>query len=208
MATINGILDKGFKGKAGSYVGYLLNGKFVIRTIGKKKKYKGLSAKQKAPIDRFKIAHKFLKPIAPFIGIGFKPEAVKRMMNPYNLARSKFLLETLDANNVIQYEKLMLSTGILPSPRAASIQRNESTMTVNWAYDESTEQAHRHDQIILLCYEVNKAFATGILCEGNRYKGKFEFDLTSSNKRKFKVWMGFISIDRSEASDSVYLGEF
>ena len=78
MGKLTNGLFGGFHGKIGNLVGYMLKGKYVIRTIGKSKK--PLTPARLANCEKMKVVNEILKPSIHAIRAGFRlalPERIK-----------------------------------------------------------------------------------------------------------------------------------
>src|SRR6187551_228641 len=113
-----------FIGKVGNTVSYMLNGKYVMRGIGKSKKK--LSDKQLANMMSMKVTMKFLCSLKPFVDAGFGLEAMGTDKNAFNLATAAVKKHAITGeypNLGIDYSKVQLSKGSVPAPEEVSISK-------------------------------------------------------------------------------------
>ncbi|MBB2147982.1 DUF6266 family protein [Pedobacter gandavensis] len=208
MGSLKNGLFGGFHGRVGNLVGYELNGKNVIRTIGHSTK--PLSPARKINCNRMTIVNEFLRPINTFIKLGFKLKVLGTDRNYYNEAVSynkKHAVTGEYPNAFMDYPKAMLSMGTLLKAEKPQIQLMGTAIEFSWDVPADLPWRNRNDRAMLLLYWPDQNQQTHCLSGSHRIDGKhrLEIDPSLANER-VEAYISFISDDASEISDSVYAG--
>lgn len=214
MAILDGGVNGGFSGKAGSIVGYYMYGKWVIRGLPKlSAKNKKGSAKQKVSRSKFTVMQHFLGPVLYFLRSGFNVVSKENNNSAYNSAKSYNMLHAMDADGNIQYDKVALSLGNLARAEGVIVEKDDAGFHFTWD-DNSNHLGSRKitdacfdDQVMLVAYDIigkRAEFNTG---GAKRFIGKESLLLDRSYKGKeMHLWISFIADDRSHIATSTYLG--
>ncbi|WP_285008772.1 DUF6266 family protein [Pedobacter faecalis] len=208
MATApNGPLGH-HQGKVGNIVYYMLNGQPVARNIGRSTKPP--TEDQKQHRRKLKVVNTFLKTFKDFINIGFQGLTRGTKQNAFNLAsKANFhhILKGEYPDYQIDYSRLMLSQGPLKPAANASVKVEGDGLLFNWETDPMMLYAESTEQAMLLAYfpeeeqQINTPF--GAL----RQSGTAVLPLPENLREAYmEVYISFISADRSQVADSVYLG--
>lgn len=208
MAIVTGGINGPFKGKVGSIIGYQLNGQNVIKGLPKKSaKNKRGSIAQKACRSKFIKIQRFLKPILPFIQIGFNMEARSRLLSAHNAAKSYSLLNAFTVDGELDYSKVMVTYGDLPKPLNVKVETDDIGLHFSWTDNSDRRADHSNDQVMLLAYDIAEGFPY-FMFSGARRKAVQE-TLAISKRSKGKelhLWIAFISDNRQQISMSTYVG--
>lgn len=195
-------------GKTGNTVSYMLNGQMVSRTIGKvRHRTKG----QRANEAKMKFVNQFLKPFESVLNVGLKNSPRKQTQSVYNLA---FAIHRATAvtgqypDLEIDLTKVMFSMGSIPVPENAAVAQNGRALDFSWDADMEAELADQDDQVMLVAYfpKSRKVISD---CAGAKRGAEFQqLPLTSfRDKTEVEVFIAFISGDRMDVSDTIYLGQ-
>lgn len=211
MAILNTESNKGFIGRVGNSVIYVLNGQIVKRTIGKSSKkptIPQLSARQKTTL----IA-RFLNPVKEYINVGFEFEARQMQKKcPYNIATSYNWLNAITGiypNQEIDYAKILLSSGKMPVTNKISVKVVDNKLEFLWDTACPTELMKDSDRVMLVAYSAQENSALCLIGGAERLEGSTHL-VIPENKRsmKFETYVSFISADYKSISNSVYTGQF
>nr|WP_199074988.1 DUF6266 family protein [Pedobacter sp. ASV19] len=206
MAIIkNGILG-GFSGKAGTVVGYTMNGKNCMRGLPERvAKYTEGEIKN---TNKFKLVQDTLSMILPFIKNGFKnyytPTGGMRGALSYN---RKFAVAGEGPDFYIEPEKFMVTGGDLPGVEDAQfILESPKLLRVHW--DAATPAgANAYDQAMLLAIDFKGQQAVYVNIGAFRSAGTEVVTLRDKLVgQSVHVYLGFVAKDRSRQSSSQYLG--
>ncbi|WP_432710001.1 DUF6266 family protein [Pedobacter sp.] len=203
-----GILGE-INGSVGPVVTYLLNGQNVIRAKGKGST-KPPSLAQLANRQQMKVLTVFFKKATKFLKRGFGHLALGTKHNYHNLAvsanKSTAVLGEYP-EQYIDYGKLTLSKGELAEAVHPAVERMENGLKFTWDCPPSLEFKFHTDQVMMLAYSplLNRS-----VCIDSGAKRRAEQDVlpVSSDllKEQLEVYISFVSDDRLQAADSIYLG--
>ncbi|RZK59275.1 MAG: hypothetical protein EOO91_05610 [Pedobacter sp.] len=214
MASLDGGVNGGFSGKAGSVVGYYMYGKWRIRGLPKlSAANKKGSTKQKLSRSRFTVMQHFLGPVLYFLRSGFNLASKENNNSAYNSAKSYNMLHAMDADGNIQYDKVVFSVGNLTGAEGVKVEEYDAGFHFTWD-DNSNHSSSRKvtdaridDQVMLLAYDVNGKRAEYITSGAKRATGRESLLLDQTYKGKeMHLWISFIADDRSQIATSTYLG--
>ena len=200
------------RGKVGNLVYYERDGKTFVRTKPRKRGKKRTEG-EKNNTTGFAKVQEWMKPIAPFIKIGFKDYGVSKV--PYKSAVSYALNNAIQGtypNQFVDPSLVRVTGGDLPMPEWANFVLEEAGI-VRFNWDKGNLDSKRSkDQAMLLVYspttksknqtarmaKVNEAFrrdGTDIaLVQPARYD------------QEFHLYLGFVNSERTQQSHSQYLG--
>ncbi|MDQ2863614.1 MAG: DUF6266 family protein [Bacteroidota bacterium] len=209
MARIsNGILGE-FVGTAGNVSGYVRHGQNFLRSLPRKSD-KAMGPKRLAQQQKIKVCNAFT---TAFTGTGFFNTtfpAYGATGSGYNRATSALMNRAVVGsypNTAIAWPKVLVSKGPLPCAEYAGIaQDNEGNIIFSWTDNTGTGTAKENDKVILVAWfpELQQAIfsrdaALRSGCFTTLAAGAFKGYLA-------ETWIGFISNDEKDASDSVYTG--
>ncbi|ACU02668.1 hypothetical protein Phep_0444 [Pedobacter heparinus DSM 2366] len=208
-------------GKLGNTVGYIRKGAAVLRMIPHKSN-KPRTVGQKTTTQAFGLAIKFIAKVNHFTNVGFKLAADGTTKTAQNVAVSYTMKHAIKGeypNQEIDFTKVMVCKGMLEGPvnPVMSYETAGDTIAIKfeWAVDPDADRNRKRDQVMMLAYlpDSKRAF---YLDSGARrsagvdvLEGKFNLVARGSDKKDHFVetYMAFISNDRTQISDSVYMGQ-
>ena len=201
---INGI-NGPFIGKAGSVIGYTVNGVGYMKGLYKKRT-KAPKPGEILNRKKFAAAHAWLRPITEFVRVGFK--GYDQRFQGFVAAKSwlmKNCIEVIDDEIRIDPALVKISSGDLPLPEniQCSLQA-ENTFRISWT--PAWERGFLSDQAMVMAYD-QKHSPYGVIYGSDRTVGEVLVPVDPSAK-PYHVYLAFIAADRSRQSDTVYLGEF
>lgn len=197
-----------FIGKVGNTVSYMLNGKYVMRTISKYTKKRSL--KQLANQMSMKLTTRFLTSMKPFIQIGYGLKATGTDKSAYNLATSQVKTEAIRGEypgQCIDYSRVMLSKGTVPAPTGVSISKADRGIWFKWNPEQSGPYRRQEDSVMILLYfpETNSCLYT--FHAAKRADGSCFFELPDIYlNAPTEAYISFKQNDGKAVSDSVYAG--
>lgn len=207
MGSIKQGLLGGVSGKVGNIVGYRRKGKDLVRvqaaSISDAKTPKQLKQRQKVAT-----VMEFLKPILPFIRIGYKNYAQGR--TAYNTATSFLLKRCLTENEKgeaeINYRRVMVSIGFLLPAMDATATYSEHRMTFAWTDNSGTGNAESTDTAMLLVHNKEKGANVYHTNAALRSDSTATLALPKDWEGDTLVaYLSFVSADGEEVSNSVPL---
>ncbi|MBB2150567.1 DUF6266 family protein [Pedobacter gandavensis] len=208
MGSLNNGLFGGFNGRVGNLVGYTLNGKSVIRTIGHSTK--PLTPARKANCEEMTVINTFLRPIMTFIRVGFRLITAGTDKNFYNAAVSynkKHAVQGEYPNIIMDYTKAMVSMGSLLKAGTTTISKHPEGIEFKWEVPADLPWRNRNDRAMLLIYFPDAGVSTYILSGSRRHVGQevvaIDPNLTGS---RMEAYISFIDEEATEISDSVHAG--
>ncbi|WP_442589895.1 DUF6266 family protein [Pedobacter sp. AW31-3R] len=186
------------------------NGTTVVKRKNKKRSKPATPGQQANENDTGLFA-KFMAPINGFVSVGYELEAKKLGLNPYNamvkcMRKNAFKGEYPDRS--IDFSKILVSKGTLPIPVAkASI--TDAGLAFSWDTTEIPHATHHSDQVMLLAYFPKSKDAVYVTGGAARHVGKDLLNLRGIKKGEdAEVYISFLTDDRKNISNSVYLGKF
>jgi len=209
MAILPNGINGPFIGKSGNLVGYMLNGKNIIRTIGQ---YKGERTEaQKANEQRLGLISTLSTKIKDFLRFGFQSVADPGKDGPKNYSVSinkEVAVKGKYPKQKTDFKKLVVAEGTIPPPLKAAVKVAETGLEFTWKADLEEEGADKTDQIMLLAY-LPKSKRAIIMSSGARRTAEKEIlELPEFNKETaIHTYIAYVSDDRLNASNSVYLGK-
>jgi hypothetical protein len=204
---MNGI-NGPFSGKVGAVVGYVSRGKSIMRglpNINKSRKPSLLQAQQRV---KFSLMNKFLGPIIPFLNNTNKTDNPD--LSGYNKAFSYNVKNAVSGsypNLVINYEMALLTRGDLPNVKSSQAESQSSgQITFQWTDNSGMGLARSNDKafVVVHCKELNDWIYGLDLCK--RSAGSYVFDVVKFSGRKVYAYIGFLSANGNDVSDSLYAG--
>lgn len=199
----NGILG-GFSGKIGDAVGYQLRGECIGRSLPRPRTGEP-TEKEIANRAKFALLQKWLKPITPFLRVGF------RNYNPrfegfvaaksYN---SKNAVTGSYPDFAVDPALALVSFGSLSqSETASALLETQMTITVRW----SGGTVGNLEKAMILLYDIaggNVLMDTSAAWRANEV---FEWKMDAQhNSKRYHVYLAFTDSEMSNQSNSQYLG--
>jgi hypothetical protein len=207
-----GIITQGingpFSGKVGAVVGYVSRGKAIMRGRPDIKKSRKPSILQRQQHTKFSLMNKFLGPIIPLLNDTKKTVDID--LTGYNKAFSYNVKNAITGTYpdlMIDYSMVLLSRGDLPNVKSYQAESQSSgQITVQWTDNSGTGLTRPDDKAFLAvyCTEINQWMYELNLTE--RSAGNYIFNVALFSGRSVQIYMGFLSSDGKEVTDSLYVG--
>jgi hypothetical protein len=209
MATIKKGILGGFSGKVGTVVGANWKTTSYMRSLPKKTK-KPLTKAQEIHRAKFAFAVNMLKPMAKLLHIGWKLEA-KKNQTPFNTAVS-FLMNNAMIGTYPNYQihryNFSISRGKLTPALKPRVDRPvKDYWRVLWDDNSGVGKAKPTDKALIVILNRDKKIALTFTDTATRSSGSQGFDFpVTFKKSQVEVYLGFVSEDGKEVSNSVYVG--
>lgn len=208
MAILKNGLHGGFSGKLGNVVGSMVGGKCIVRSLPQtNNKNKIGSTKQNIYRIRFRNLHDFLKPLLHFIRTGFNLEGRLNDLSAYNSAKSYNLLNAVEMDGTLNYEKILVSKGKLPHAKNLQLYIDDIGFHFSWTNNNDLVHERLSDQLMILAYTDKDHTPYYVLSSNRRSQLQDSLNIPSYEKGKlFHIWVSFISDNREGITDSLYMG--
>lgn len=209
MAKVPYGINGPFIGRIGNTIGYMLNGINVIRTIGS---FHGqYTPKQLANHQRMSLISNLSTTIQEFLKFGFQSVAapMKQGHTNYSISvnKEKAVKGVYPAQET-DFTKLIVAQGTVAPPKNPEVKVAGNQLEYSWEADLQADVAEKSDQVMLLAYfpESRKAI---VMASGARRTAEKEIlEIPESDQdRMVETYIAFVSDDRTNASNSVYLGQ-
>lgn len=197
----NGIFG-GVTGRIANLVGYELNGQNVIRTVARSRKPD--TVKQLNNKLQMKVIVEFLDGIESLLRMGFNPLANGTTKNFHNLAiahNKPHALTGFYPDVEIDYPKIVFSKGNLLQPVNTTYTIVDQHLEFTW------DKVNDSDQVMLLAYAPNSKRAAYEDSGAKRGVGKERLKLKPGMADEpLELYISFVSKDRTQVANSLYLG--
>lgn len=207
MGILRGGITGFVTGRVGDMVFYVLNGKQVVRTMGKSAK--APTEKQLTARMQMTVASGFLKHIVEYLNVGFGPDVVG-LENAFNAAvryNRKDALSGVYPDVVLDYSKVLVSKGDLPAADGVVVELLNDGLHFAWSNPAELPYPRGNDQVMLLAYLPSSGSAIYLLEAASREEGTALLPVPSDVLgTQMEVYLSFVSADRKSVSNSVYLG--
>ena len=204
--ALNGIFGHQ-NGRIGNVVFYTLNGRNVSRMIGRY--VDKPSPDQEANRNTMTVVMKFLQSMAEMVKLGFDVEAKGTVRNAFNLAVShnkKHALTGQGEAHKINYKKVLLSRGVLPSSEKTSITKVDGGVLIEWEISTGNK-AYGSDMVMIALHYPGSNGTDVSLNAAKRGDGKVFIPVHKSLRDEpVETYMFFRSANGERVSDSIYLG--
>lgn len=206
MGRINtGILGP-FTGNVGTVVGSSWKGIPYIKARPVRKKAAGPA--EMANRNKFAMAQNWLQPVTGFVRQGFKNYTLR--VEGFLAAKSWMLRNSFEGTGEelsINPALVKLSHGTLPLSNHIRVEKkNVDEFHFSWDTD-LTENNHGKDQVMVLAYDIDHQYAVMLTTGQFREIGKDKLTVDRLKGKNYHVYLAFVSADRNDQSDSVYLGK-
>lgn len=197
-------------GKIGNLVSYTLNGRNIVRKIGRQTKPR--TNAQLAVWQKLKLVNHFLNPIIGFINVGFSFAAEETGKHPHNEALSynnKNAITGEYPNLSIDYSKAMVSMGLLPPAVNPVVNKMENGVEFTWEVDANMDWNLKNDRAMLLLYfpRPDEADAIYFLSGAKRSEGRDFIELPPAKiNADMQCYIAFYPDDKQSVSNSVWAG--
>jgi hypothetical protein len=206
--TNNGILG-GFIDTIGPVTGYTRNGQNILRvsTVTVKNPRTALQQSQR---EKIKVCAAFTK---AFSGSGFFNKsfpAYGHKGTGYNRATSALMSRALTGiypELQLNYQQVLISKGRLPGAlNAKMVKKVNSILQFSFTDNSMDGIASPDDAVMLVAYAPDLQQAVFTLQDGFRKDQKATLNVAAFKGHAIETWIGFLSADEKDASDSVWVG--
>ena len=107
----------------------------------------------------------------------------------------------------LNYQQVLISKGRLPGAQSAKVVKKDSNMLqFSFADNSAVGIASPGDSVILMAYAPDLQQAVFTLYSGLRKDKKAVLNVPALKGHAVETWIGFLSRDEKDASDSVWAG--
>jgi hypothetical protein len=209
MAKINSSVLGPFIGTLGPVTGFMRNGKNVLRTSTSSIKNKRTPL-QLAQREKIRVCNRFTK---AFTRTGF----FRKTFPAYGHTGTGFNRATGALMNLaitgaypemeLSYAQVLISKGKLPGVQNAKVVRKvNDILQFSFTDNSANGSASPNDSIILVAYAPDLQQAIFTLNGGFRKDKKATLNVAALKGHTIETWIGFLSRDEQDASDSVWAG--
>jgi hypothetical protein len=195
-------------GKVGNLVYYELNGKNVVREIGKSSKPP--TEKQLKVQMETTFMSSFFSKIVPFIRPGFAAESERTKLNAHNICMKQDRREVIAGiypDLELAYDHLEVSRGTLRPAVTPMLGQSPEGLQFSWHTDPKMDWPESSDQVMLLAYFpeikelVYKIFGNSWFAGADTLEIPVELQ-----EQRMEVYISFIAADRTAQANSTYMG--
>ena len=208
MGTIKKGILGGFSGKVGSVGGGTWNGITYMRSLPSNVK-NPRTEKQLSQRSKFALTVKFLKPIHPYLRVGFKGFAGGQ--TAFNAAMSYHLSNAISGeypNYELDFTKALVSCGSLVTAEKVEATLVDGRVTFTWIDNSGIGNASPTDRAMPLVFNSTRNEAVYIKAGDARAEESTYLNLPSHwLDDEIQIYLGFISDDGLNVANSVYLGK-
>lgn len=206
MGTINEGILGGFSGKVGPVVGCKgKNGNYIRAHAAKVSNPR--TEKQQKQREKFTLAFSFLKPITPFIRIGYK--SCTEGKSTFNAAVSYMLRKAITGSGAeltIDYKRVLVSMGTLMPVFSGKAAMKGNQMVFRWEDNSGTGNAEETDAAMLLVYNKTSGNAVYDIAAATRSDRQATLELPEEwDKDELVPYLSFQSAEGEEVSNSLCL---
>jgi hypothetical protein len=209
MARNNNSVLGSFIGTIGPVTGFMRNGKNILRTSTSSIKNKRTPL-QLAQRKKVSICIGFAK---LFSGTGFLNKSFPAYGHGgtgYNRAVGALMSRALTGaypEIQLNYQEVLISKGRLPAAHSAKVVKKPNNMLQFTFTDNSANGiASPNDTVILVAYSSDLQQVLFTLNGGLRKDKKASLNVSAFKGHPIETWIGFLSADEQDASDSVWAG--
>lgn len=168
------------------------------------------SEKEENNHDGFRGTWTFINPLKDFFTISYRE--VSRGNRGMFSALSYYLkyASERDARSNVSFfpSRMLMSRGSLGMSADVQVALSPGReLQFSWNPGSASNPYNNDDQVLLVAYNVEARAAVTAIGPAFRRDGSASLSLANLPAGQAHVYLGFISYDRSKASDSVYLGE-
>ena len=210
MATTENGPGGHHRGKLGNMVYYTLNGKRVVREIGRS--LKPPTELQLAARMITKMSSTLLGRLQDFIKTGFLQQAIQVQDNAFNVAvkaNKKNMIKGVYPNLEIAYDQLLLSAGNLKPAQNWQVVQTDTGLQYSWDTDPQMAWPEATDQVMMLAYFPKQEKVCFTLFGKDRLAGSDLLEIPPSLQAEYmETYISFIAADRKQVANSSYTGAF
>ena len=207
MAKLPQGINGAFSGKVGAVVGYTWKGIPVMRGRPSPRT-KPFTPKELNQQAKFRIMNKFLRPANDLLNATFAHLAVR--MSAFNKAFSyniKNAITGVSPNLAIDYRMALISRGDLPNAESPAVSTpSPGLLQFTWTDNSGKGNAKATDKAFVAVYSEEMSNWEYRLDIATRSQGKCEMFMKNFPGRSVQTFIGFLSADGKDASDSLYTG--
>ncbi len=207
MGTLLNGINGPFKGRVGDVVGYMWKKKAVIRSLPGKMK-KPLSPLQIQQHAKFALMNHFMNRAKSLLNITYGH--LVENMTGFNKAFSYNVKNAIAGNHPdlkIDYSRVLLGRGDLTNVSTAGAKSSsEGMLEFSWTDNSGTGSAKSTDQVFAAIYSEEKNTCIYGLNIASRDAGKTAIVITRLKGKEVQAYIGFMSEDGKDATDTSYLG--
>jgi hypothetical protein len=207
MAKLSQGINGPFFGKAGAVVGYLWKGIPVMRGRPKART-KPFTPKELIQQAKFRLMNRFLTPVNGLLNMTFAHLAVQ--MSPFNKAFSYNIKNAITGSGpdlAIDYSMALISRGDLPNAESVAVlSPSPAFLQFTWNDNTGKGKATDKDKAFVAVYQEENGRWEYKMDIATRSQGKCEMELTNFSNKPVHCFIGFISVDGKDASNSLYTG--
>lgn len=205
MATTpQGILGA-VTGKIGPVTDYVRNGQNILPTRASNLKYES-TALRTEQLEKIKLCSRFTR---AFTGTGFFNKsfpAYGTTGSAYNRATNALINQAITDMH-LYYPQVLISKGkLLPAEHAAATTMQDGSIYFSFTDNSDTGTTTANDKIIVVAYAEALQQAVFSLNAGLRKHCEAHLQAAPFKGYVVETWIGFLSNDEANASDSVYTG--
>lgn len=207
MGTIKQGILGGFSGKVGTVIGGSWKGISYMRSIPQSVKNPRTDG-QVNQRTKFTVALDFLKPMTGLIQVGFKLYAQKQ--TAFNAAMSYILNNAITGTSPdfsVYYNLALVSRGSLTGAVNAQAASANGAVNITWDDNSGSGTATQTDKALIVV--LNSTRAESVFDAGGNQRGFGTEDISVPADwagENVEVFLGFITEDGKNVSNSVYLG--
>ena len=207
MAILYNGINGPFSGKVGTVVGYKWKNKAVMRGLPSQRKG-GPSPLQLQQHAKFRLMNVFLNPLVSLLNLTFNNLAFE--MTGYNKAFSYNVKNAIAGDYPeynIDYPMVLISRGDLPNVTMPSVTSSETgILKFSWTDNSGKGKAKPTDMAFVAVFNEEKRQWINKLNLSVRSSGNCSIDVAKLFAKQVHSYVGFISEDGKEVTDSIYVG--
>ena len=207
MGTIKKGILGGFSGKVGTVVGGSWKGISYMRSLPQKVK-NPRTAGQVSQRSKFAITMHYLKPMTALLRTGWKLYAHRQ--SPINAAMSYTLANAIIGtypDYEIDPSKVLISRGSLATAVNANAADMGGSIEILWDDNSGVSNAKQTDKALMAIVNPTKGEAVTVTAGEERMTGNQNVAIPADwSGDEVQAYLGFVSEDSREVSNSVYLG--
>lgn len=207
MATIkNGILD-GFSGKLGPVVGFNRNGAAFTRRLPHTV-HNPRTLGQRSQRSKLSLVIRLLRPLAPLLRLSWKLYAHNQL--PFHAATAYTMANAITGTypgQTIDPDKVLVSCGNLTPASGVAANLTDGKIQFTWENNSGIGNARQTDKAIVAVINLGKGEAVTGAEGAERSAETYTIAIPAGwTGDEIDVYLGFISKDGKEASNSTYVG--
>jgi hypothetical protein len=207
MAKLSQGINGPFSGKVGAVVGYTWKGIAVMRGRPSPRT-KPFTPKELNHQAKFRLMNRFLIPANGLLNETFAHLAIG--MSAFNKAFSynvKNAITGLHPNLTIDYGMVLISRGDLPKAESPAVRSpSPGILQFTWNDNSGKGKARDSDKAFVAVFEETSGQWSFQLDIATRNQEKCEINLEKFSAKPVYGFIGFLSADRKDASDSQFVG--